>query len=186
LKVSPTAKVPTLEVGPEKTVLVESAITTKLVGELYPKSGLISEDPIVNAQSELWADRYLNAFNGPVFSKALQSEEWSEKEGEKAFFEALDSVLPYLGDAGPFAAGQIQPKVGDLLVAPFLGRLHLFIEKGILPSTINEKYKSNPKYSNYTKYVEALYALPAFKKVYDAEGRFKSFAGQVGQRKPLL
>jgi glutathione S-transferase len=173
LKASPTGKVPTLEVGEKKTIIVESAITTRLIGELYPESGLLSKDPIVNAQSELWADRFVDAFNSPVYFKALKTPNWSTVEAEEAFFKALDSVLPYLGAAGPFAVGQKSPKIGDLLVAPFIGQVQLLLEKGILPASISERLKSNAKYAEFNSYVDAIHSLPAFKKSWNADGRFQ-------------
>lgn len=176
LKVSPTAKVPTLELGKDKTVIVESAITTRLVAELYPDSGLLSKDPIVNAQSELWADRFIEAFNSPVYFKALKTPEWSSKEAEEAFFKALDTVLPYLGTPGPFAAGQSSVKVGDLLVAPFVGQVYLLLEKGVLPSSIESRLESDGKYANFTTYVKALRSLPAFETTWRGDGRFQHIA----------
>lgn len=169
LKVSATGKVPTLAVGDD--VLVESSITTRYVAEAFPKSGLLTKDPLVDAKSELWADRYINVV-GTSFYYSVKKMEPSEIHNN--FFTALDTILPYLCN-GKFSAGSNAPLLGDALVAPFIGRIHLHLQNGVLPQSISDKLNSDSKYKPYLQYVQAIMEWPAFKKIHDPEAIHKSY-----------
>lgn len=170
LKVSSTGKVPTLVV--DDNILIESAITTRYVAEEFPKAELLSSNPLLNAQSELWADRYINLVAVSFFYKVKNYE---KADLHDKFFDALDQALPFLIKAGPFAAGSSKPLIGDALVAPFVGRIHLHLEKGVLPSSISEKLNSDAKYSDYLKYVDMIFKWPAFAKINDPEAIFEGY-----------
>ncbi|ANB12242.1 hypothetical protein AWJ20_491 [Sugiyamaella lignohabitans] len=184
LKIS--TKVPAVTVNGE--ILVESAITTRYVAELFPEAGLLSSDPLINAKSQLWADRFIETLPAATIYPIFRGVERTDAEIESSFFEALDKAIPYLqpnkkdGD-GPFAAGQSRVQLGDVLVAPFVGRINLLIEKGIIPSSIKTKLTTDPKYASYVEYVKAIHDLPAFKKIFNVDAIYQSFAKRIQDAK---
>ncbi|GAA5992357.1 hypothetical protein JCM11641_007862, partial [Rhodosporidiobolus odoratus] len=122
-KVNPASKVPVLQIGREgekdTKYIPESGVLLELVAELFPASGLSPSDPVARAEARYFAERFTQLTGPPSFAATYKS----DLTQIPALLSAIESVQALLAQhEGTFLLGD-QISIGDLAVAPFVGRL---------------------------------------------------------------
>ncbi|KAK9325551.1 thioredoxin-like protein [Lipomyces orientalis] len=160
-EVNPGGKVPTLKFGDE--IIIESAVTTEFVADLFPEAKLIPSDPLLRAQSRLMSDRFME-FIFPVYREMLMG---GNLDARTKVFDAIDKFLPYLKDAKPFFGGSDHLILAEIMIAPFISRLYLILESELVSGETFQKLTSDPKYEYFNTWVQNILASPGLKGTFD-------------------
>ncbi|KAK9237961.1 thioredoxin-like protein [Lipomyces kononenkoae] len=160
-EVNPGGKVPTLKYGDD--IIIESAITTEFVADLFPEAQLIPRDPFLRAQSRLMADRF-SEFLFPIYREVYYS---GNPGSDAKIFDAIDKFLPYLKDAKPFFGGSDHLTLAEILIAPFLSRIYLVLESGLVGDETLKTLASDPKYEYFNTWAQNILATPGLKGTFD-------------------
>ncbi|KAK9451762.1 thioredoxin-like protein [Limtongia smithiae] len=160
-EVNPGGKVPTLKYGND--ILIESAITTEFVADLFPEAKLHASDPFVRAQSRLMADRFMEN----VFGIYRETAFGGNFGALAKIFDAIDKFEPYLINAKPFFGGSDHPLLPEILIAPFVSRIYMVLESEYAAKEILEKLSTDPKYSYFHTWATNLIASPGVKGTFD-------------------
>ncbi|KAK9377232.1 thioredoxin-like protein [Lipomyces chichibuensis] len=160
-EVNPGGKVPTLKYGDD--IIIESAITTEFVADLFPEAKLILDDPFLRAQGRLMADRFME-YVVPVYRELYFSGNF---DAVGNVFGAIDKFLPYLKDAKPFFGGSDHMTLAEIMIAPFLSRLYMILESEFVSGKILETLTSDPKYEYFNTWAQNILATPGLKGTFD-------------------
>ncbi|GAA6029683.1 hypothetical protein JCM8097_001000 [Rhodosporidiobolus ruineniae] len=168
-RVNPASKVPVLQVGkegePDTAFIPESAVVLELVAELFPDSGLSPKDPVDRAKARYFISRFHEVATSPFLHVVYQG----KLEAADAALAGIEEVQQLLAkQPGKFLLGD-QPTIGDLGVAPFVGRLFAFSKAGIVPESIATPLLNDPKYEAFRAYHEAITSRPSWKATFDDE-----------------
>lgn len=159
-RVNPASKVPVIVVGEEGAPgtlnIPESGVLLELVAELWSECGLSPEDPVKRAYARFFSQRcvsalvvhpsellnvtdkytapcsYQDVVNGP-YSQVLYQ---GKTEAAPSLLTGIEEIQSLLAKHnGTFLLGD-KPSIGDLAVAPFVGRLFTLGKQGAfqLPS----------------------------------------------------
>ncbi|KAK9476821.1 hypothetical protein V1514DRAFT_321747 [Lipomyces japonicus] len=146
-------KVPALKYGDD--LLIESAVITEFVAELFPEAKLLPETAFERAQSRLVADRYSELIQSVVGAYR------ADKTAFAKFLPAVEKFIPYL-KINPLANGVNQPLIGDILVAPLAAKL-VDVLKEENNKTYSASLASDSKYATFNAWIEKLAAIPGVK-----------------------
>jgi len=122
LKLSPTGKVPVLQVG--DTVLFESSVISEYLNEVYPPS-LHPADPLQKAQNRAWIE-----YTSPLYMGTFNLLMAKTKEDADKALEEMDKNLAGLSEAkqnNPWFNGEDFSLI-DVAAAPFFVRAAFFKE----------------------------------------------------------
>ncbi|KAK9456988.1 thioredoxin-like protein [Dipodascopsis uninucleata] len=155
--VNPGGKVPTLKYGDQ--FLIESAITTEFIADLFPESNLHLKDPFEKAESRLLADRFME-FIFPIYREGIYGANVASFD---KLFPALEKFQPYLKGCKPFFGGSQLPTLPEILVAPFIARMYAMLESEHLDSKYISTLKADPAYSTFNAWAENLIDSPGVK-----------------------
>ncbi|GAA5821845.1 hypothetical protein JCM11251_004740 [Rhodosporidiobolus azoricus] len=170
-KVNPASKVPVLRVGaesdPSSVAIPESAVLLELVAELFPQSKLSPEDPVERAKARYFYERYTQVVGGP-FGQVLYFGK-SDSATISSLLSGIDEIQSLLNRTkGAFLLGD-QITVGDLGVAPFVGRLFAAGKAGLLPSEVYTPLSTDDKYASFRAYHQALTSRPSWAETFDED-----------------
>ncbi|KAK9462298.1 thioredoxin-like protein [Lipomyces oligophaga] len=171
--VNPGGKVPTLKYGED--LIIESAVTTEFIADLFPEAGLLPKDAFKLAQSRLMADRFMELIF-PIYRKAVFA---SNLEVIPTIFGEIDKFVPYLINPSPFFGGSDHPILAEILIVPFISRLYLLLESEYSPKEVYTKLSTDPKYKIFNDWSGALMASPGVAKTFDKSLNAKFFAERI-------
>ncbi|KAK9476754.1 thioredoxin-like protein [Lipomyces japonicus] len=174
--VNPGGKVPTLKYGDD--YLIESAITTEFVANLFPETNLIPKDPFVSAEARLLTDRF-QEFVSPVYREVVFQ---AKTEAADKLFDAIDKFLPYLKNAAPFFNGSDHPLLAEILIAPFVSRLYLLLESKFVANETFTKLSTDPKYKYFHEWAVALINSPGVTGTFDKPLHLEQFAAKLNKK----
>lgn len=222
-KVNPASKVPVIAVGKEgdenRVNIPESGVLLELVADLFPEAGLNPADPVQRAEARYFAQRCVpislarsyrpslstfelladlvhaspRSFTDVVTSAWYQVTMQGKPEAGAALLEGVTEIQSLLNrHKGTFLLGD-KLSIGDLAVAPFIGRIYtlgkagasllpserLVLDEtpslipfrsrsprsraGLIPDETFSKLASDSKYERFRKYHEALTSRPSWK-----------------------
>ncbi|GAA5900563.1 hypothetical protein JCM6882_000909 [Rhodosporidiobolus microsporus] len=168
-KVNPASKVPVLRVGaesdPSSVAIPESAVLLELVAELFPASKLSPENPVERAQARYFYERFSQVVNAP-FGQLLYQNDLSGSASLLAGVEEIQKLLART--EGDFLLGS-QITIGDLAVAPFVGRIFAAGKAGLIPGDSFTALSSDAKYAPFRAYHQALTSRPSWAETFDEE-----------------
>ncbi|GAA5898154.1 hypothetical protein JCM5296_002006 [Sporobolomyces johnsonii] len=168
-KVNPASKVPVLQIGKEgeknTKFIPESGVLLELTSDLFPEKGLTPKDPVQRAEARYFAERYTQIVTGPLMGYIYAG----KADGIDSLLPGLDEIQSLLAKhPGTFLLGS-DISIGDLAVAPFVGRLFTFAKAGLLPEELAKTLTSDEKYAPLRAYNEALTSRPSWSATYDEE-----------------
>ncbi|BGP38950.1 hypothetical protein JCM10449v2_002888 [Rhodotorula kratochvilovae] len=168
-KVNPASKVPVIAVGnegePNHVNIPESGVLLELVAELFPESGLSPADPVQRAEARYFAQRFTDV----VTSQYMQVLLHGKTEAAPALLSGIDEIQGLLArHTGTFLLGE-QPTIGDLAVAPFVGRIFVSGKAGLLPGNVFSTLSTEEKYAPFRAYHAALTSRPSWSATFDEE-----------------
>ncbi|GAA6029680.1 hypothetical protein JCM8097_000999 [Rhodosporidiobolus ruineniae] len=163
-RINAAGKVPVLQIGadddPNKALIPESGVVLELVGDLFPQAGLVPKDPVETAKA-----RFQEVLNTPFTALWLRS----DASQVPAVLSGVDEVQSLLAkQPGKFLLGD-KPTIGDLAVAPFVGRLFAFSKGGLVPDSLTAPLTTEEKYAPFRAYHEALTSRPSWKETFNEE-----------------
>ncbi|GAA5986789.1 hypothetical protein JCM10908_000899 [Rhodotorula pacifica] len=181
-KVNPASKVPVIRVGEEGAPgtlnIPESAVNLELVAELYPEKKLSPEDPVKRAYARYFAQRYTDVITSPFMTALFQG----KPELAEPVFTGIEEIQGLLQQYdGPFLLGN-DISIGDLAVAPFVGRLFAAPKYDLLPQEFADKLKDD-KYKVFRAYGDALTSRPSWKETFDEEYIFNHMKNMIEKRR---
>ncbi|GAA6001301.1 glutathione S-transferase family protein [Rhodotorula paludigena] len=166
-KVNPASKVPVIRVGAEgdqDTVYIpESGVLLELVADLYSESGLSPKDPVKRAEARYYAQRFQDIVNAPLGQLLYQG----KADAASSLFKGVSEWQQFLARyPGPFLLGE-QVTIGDLAVAPFIGRLFSVAKAGLVPAEVNDKLTTDAEFEPFRAYHDALTSRASWKETFD-------------------
>ncbi|BGP54730.1 hypothetical protein JCM8202_003237 [Rhodotorula sphaerocarpa] len=169
-KVNPASKVPVIRVGeegaPDTLNIPESAVCLELVAELFPDSKLSPEDPAKRGYARYFAQRYNEVVGGPFMTLLFQGE--GKTDADEKVWKGLEEIQGMLSRFdGPFLLGN-ELSIGDLAVAPFVGRIFASPKYGLLSEEFGARLNDD-KYKVFRDYKDALVSRPSWKDTFDEE-----------------
>ncbi|KAL7415391.1 hypothetical protein BDY24DRAFT_274990 [Mrakia frigida] len=171
-KVNPASKVPAITYGalkgsdgsnfPENVFrLNESAVIVDFIARLYPS--IDYEDPILSAKARLLALQFEALVQTPwtTYSRTIDG-------SLQALLDGIISFQPFIGDL----ADVKEFGVGDLLVAPFIGRILPLSkhELGVWPEGSGARLLAaldTEEFKPFRKYIEKISSWSAYQKSYE-------------------
>ncbi|KAK9464635.1 thioredoxin-like protein [Lipomyces arxii] len=165
-EVNPGGKVPTLKYGDD--ILIESAITTEFVADLFPEAGLISTDAFERAEGRLMADRYMELLF-PLYRDTVFK---ADSTAVGKTFEAIDKFLPFLKNANPFFGGATSITLHEIMIAPFIARYFTLLESDFVDASIYKTLSTDPKYSYFFTWASNILSSPGLVGTYDKKLNF--------------
>ncbi|BGP00774.1 hypothetical protein NBRC10513v2_000898 [Rhodotorula toruloides] len=180
-RVNPASKVPVIVVGEEGAPgtlnIPESGVLLELVAELWSESGLSPEDPVKRAYARFFSQRYQDVVNGP-YSQVLYQ---GKTEAAPSLLTGIEEIQSLLAKHnGTFLLGD-KPSIGDLAVAPFVGRLFTLGKQGFVPEGVFSKLSSDEKYAPFRAYHEALVSRPSWSETFDEEYIVEKMTARIKQ-----
>ncbi|GAA6014690.1 hypothetical protein JCM10207_006904 [Rhodosporidiobolus poonsookiae] len=168
-KVNPASKVPVLQVGKEgdaDTLFIpESGVLLELVADLFPESELSPKDPVKRAYARYFSQRFLDIAASPINNILL----FSQNEQIPALLTGIEEVQTLLARfPGTFLLGE-QISIGDLAVAPFIGRLFAAGKAGTLSEEAYKPLSTESKYEPFRAYHKALTSRPSWAETFDEQ-----------------
>ncbi|GAA6014693.1 hypothetical protein JCM10207_006905 [Rhodosporidiobolus poonsookiae] len=166
-KVNPASKVPVLQVGKEgdaDTLFIpESGVLLELVADLFPESELSPKDPVKRAYARYFSTRFGDIAGGP-FNQILL---FNKTEQVPALLKGVEEIQSLLAKfPGTFLLGD-KPSIGDLAVAPFIGRLFAAGKAGLLPEEAFKPLSTDAAYEPFRAYHQALTSRPSWSETFD-------------------
>ncbi|GAA5952643.1 hypothetical protein JCM8115_003658 [Rhodotorula mucilaginosa] len=167
-KVNPASKVPVIRVGEEGAPgtlnIPESAVDLELVADLYPEKKLSPEDPVKRAYARYFAQRFTDVVTSPFMTALFQG----KPEAADSVFTGIEEIQGMLTQFdGPFLLGN-DISIGDLAVAPFVGRIFAGPKYDLLPKDFADKLEDD-KFKVFRAYRDALVTRPSWKETFDEE-----------------
>ncbi|TFY69786.1 hypothetical protein EVG20_g3006 [Dentipellis fragilis] len=175
-KVNPAGKVPALAYGglkvapenpsPESVKLVESLIVLQFVADLYPNANLNPKSPVDRARARFFIDHVSTKLLPSFYGYVLHG---GSSDVPLQGLKALQALLP---PGGGFAVGP-EFSIADAVVAPFLGRIELYLRTDIgkFPAGEGPKlYKQvfeGVEFARLQQYWQDISARASFKATYD-------------------
>lgn len=160
--------VPPDQPSSESAKIAESLVLIQFFADLAPESDLLPQDALGKARVRFFLDTVSNKIQ-PGLSK------WTLGLGSyDAFFEALDAIqgqLPPAGE-GKYIFGD-KFTLGDIAIAPFLGRVLLVQLKNGIGKFDKEEAKrgwerfQGPKYERVRQYIDDIAARPSWQSTFD-------------------
>ncbi|GAA5893982.1 hypothetical protein JCM8208_001298 [Rhodotorula glutinis] len=168
-KVNPASKVPVISVGKEgdanQVNIPESGVLLELVADLFPDSGLNPADPVQRAEARYFAQRFTDVVTSAWYQVTMQG----KPEAGAALLEGVAEVQSLLNrHKGTFLLGD-KLSIGDLAVAPFVGRIFTLGKAGLIPDETFSKLASDSKFEPIRAYHDALTSRPSWKDTFDDE-----------------
>ncbi|BGP14934.1 hypothetical protein JCM10213v2_002889 [Rhodosporidiobolus nylandii] len=144
-KVNPASKVPVLQIGKE------GEPNTKYI----PESGVLLE---------LVAELFTQVVTGPLMAIAYRGEDKSAD-----VLKGVEEIQTLLAKHdGTFLLGE-QISIGDLAVAPFVGRVFANGKGGLIPSDLYNTLNTDAKYAPFKAYRDALVSRPSWAATFDED-----------------
>ncbi|KAK9366940.1 thioredoxin-like protein [Lipomyces kononenkoae] len=165
-EVNPGGKVPTLKYGDD--IIIESAVTTEFIADLFPEAQLIPSEPFLRAQSRLMADRFMEYLQ-PIYREVVYS---GIPDSGAKIFGAIEKFLPYLKDAKPFFGGSDHMTLAEILIAPFLSRIYMVLESELVSGETIRTLTTDPKYEYFNTWAQNIFATPGLKGTFDKTANF--------------
>ncbi|GAA5937521.1 hypothetical protein JCM10213_007265 [Rhodosporidiobolus nylandii] len=151
-KVNPASKVPVLQIGKE------GEPNTKYIPESGPA------DPIERAEARYFAERFTQVVTGPLMAIAYRGEDKSAD-----VLKGVEEIQTLLAKHdGTFLLGE-QISIGDLAVAPFVGRVFANGKGGLIPSDLYNTLNTDAKYAPFKAYRDALVSRPSWAATFDED-----------------
>ncbi|KAF7318421.1 Serine carboxypeptidase [Mycena chlorophos] len=175
----PTAahKPPPDQPSPLSTKLTESLVLLEFVADLYPNSSIFPTDPILRAKSRFFIDavttRFLPPYMGPI----------AHAKSFEPFWDALDSIQRLLPDDKVFAISD-EFTVADMAIAPFLGRMEVWMKNDIGAYPKGEGLKAaeyffnGERFKRFVRYFDAIKARESYKHTIDMEYLRNAYAAR--------
>ncbi|KAK9474640.1 uncharacterized protein V1510DRAFT_411564 [Dipodascopsis tothii] len=162
-EVNPEGKVPTIKYGDE--YLIESNVITEFIADIAPASaGLRLSDPFELAKGRLMTEKFMGLII-PIWGNVLFGD--GSKVG--SLLEAVEKFQPSLGTPSPFFGGSAVPTVPEIMVVPFIARLYLFTDAGVLPASIKTSLETDAKYATFNAWAKALIASPSHSAIFQPD-----------------
>ncbi|KAF7318426.1 Glutathione S-transferase [Mycena chlorophos] len=185
--VNPASKVPAIAYGgpqtspdqpsPLSTKLTESLVLLEFVADLYPNSSIFPTDPILRAKSRFFIDavttRFLPPYMGPI----------AHAKSFEPFWDALDSIQRLLPEDKVFAISD-EFTVADMAIAPFLGRMEVWMKNDIGAYPKGEGLKAaeyffnGERFKRFVRYFDAIKARESYKHTIDMEYLRNAYAAR--------
>ncbi|TNY19088.1 hypothetical protein DMC30DRAFT_418243 [Rhodotorula diobovata] len=148
-KVNPASKVPVIAVGKkgdaDQVNIPESGVLLELVADLFPD------------------------FTDVVTSAWYQVTMQGKPEAASALLEGVSEIQGLLQrHKGTFLLGD-KLSIGDLAVAPFVGRIYTLGKAGLLADEAFSPLASDAKFAPFRDYYQALTTRPSWKETFDDE-----------------
>jgi len=172
LDITPIGKVPTVKIG--DNIIYESAITTELIADLFPDSGLLPKDPIARAYQRLLVDRFMVLIQ-PSFTAIATAKAGASDE----LLKNLRTFLPYLEKNAPFAAGSKTFTLAEALTAPFLARLYLAGSNGLIDSKVWKSITTSSEFEAFNSWASLTIEHPSVKSVFLKEENLASLKKRI-------
>ncbi|KAI9066262.1 glutathione transferase omega class [Trametes sanguinea] len=176
-QVNPLRKVPAITFGgpvvpadqpsPESVKLIESAAILEFLADVFPEANLLPKDPILRAKARIFAEVYRNYVHDEFRDAFFLAK---PIEGIVTALEKLQRLLPPSG----FAVGEWS--IADIMVAPALARMMLFLRVGLGAYTKENwarlgEILASDKFSRLVKYISDIRERPSFKRTWISDER---------------
>ncbi|KAA1476125.1 hypothetical protein DENSPDRAFT_874429 [Dentipellis sp. KUC8613] len=174
-KVNPAGKVPAMTYGgpnvppeepsPDSVKLAESLVMLQFVIDLYPNSNLYPKAPVDRARARLFIERTASVFTS-LFAFMLRG------GAADALVESLRNLQSLLPPGGGWAIGP-EFSFADAAVAPFVGRIELYLRNDLGKYPVGEGPKLHKRlfegteFARLQQYWKDIAARPSFKATYD-------------------
>ncbi|OSC96427.1 glutathione transferase omega class [Trametes coccinea BRFM310] len=177
IEVNPFRKIPALTFGgpavpadqpsSESVKLIESAAILEFLADVFPEANLLPANPILRAKARIFAEFYRNYVHDEFKDAFFLA---NPIEGIVAALEKLQRLLPPSG----FAVGEWS--IADIMVAPFLTRMSLFLRVGLGAYTKENwarlvEILGSDKFSRLRRYISDIHERPSFKRTWISDER---------------
>ncbi|KAI0317602.1 hypothetical protein OF83DRAFT_1058391 [Amylostereum chailletii] len=187
-QVNPASKVPAVAYGgpdvlpdqpsPDSAKIAESLVLLEFVADLFPKSDLLPTDPVARARVRFFIDAVATKFAPAYVGFTVLGTQSADK-----LYDGLEDIQKLLPPVG-FAAG---PRFSnaDAALAPFLGRLELFLRNDVGKFAVGEGKKAHetifgtPRFERLQRYFEDVTSRESWKSTFEAV-RFSSWLRVAG------
>lgn len=147
----------------KSTKIYESAVIVDFIAELFPNSGLLSNNPVQRAKARAFA----SAGHTLIYTGWREMVDGNSEE----LYNSLTQIQTLLPDGTKYAIGE-EFSLADVAIAPWLARLELVLENDIFGKVgkgaglkMFEVYNST-KYDKLRAYSKRVQERPSVKKTY--------------------
>jgi len=161
LKINPRGLVPSIRYqnGVIDEIITESAIVAQFLadsfpGPLLPASNSSPTAPLTRARIAFFVDAWFSKVNSFLFQ--IFSAEGAEKEekAEKLAAAVKKEIEPLLANASPYFGGSDKLTLAEVLVGPFILRLHAFSgDADFLPASLKKNLEALPNFWKWSSQV---------------------------------
>lgn len=155
--------------SPDSVKIAESLVLLEFVADL--SGSLLPKDPALRAKARFFIDAVSTKFL-PAFYAVVRGE---DPNAVLSVIEVIQDLLP-VETKGSFAVGD-EFTIADASIAPFLGRLEVFLKNDIgayepgLGTKAWNILQSDHKYARYRKYFASIKSRDSFKATFDEVSR---------------
>ena len=144
----------------------ESLIIVEFIADLYPKSGLLPQDPVQRAKARVFA-----SLIDSVFLPAVRKPTFLGTEGFSEIYKAFDILQSLLPDGEKYAVGN-EFTIADIAAAPLFGMIEVLLSNDIGKYEPGEGLKvyeayNSAKYDKLRGYVKRILERESVKKTVD-------------------
>jgi len=162
LKVNPRGLVPSIRYsnGVIDEIITESAIVAQFLADSFPSHLLPASNssptaPLFRARVAFFVDAWFSKVNSFIFQTVhADTTEAKEEKAEKLVAGIKKEIEPLLADAAPYFNGSDKFTLAEVLIAPFILRLHEQTrDPELLPASLAKNLEALPNFWKWSKKV---------------------------------